>query len=354
MAKLDVVTTEFRRWIQEAKLKPGSILPTQKQFARELGVSTGTVRQAMNFLQKEGLIVATRGRGTQLARPMHEVLAASGEIVRFGLLITPSAVAQPVIAPTLSSIQASCEGHGGRRLSVLPCLEFPKRENLQNWAADLDVIIILGAAKPDFVQLLQAAGKPTIFVGELFAGQCPSWAGQFSIDLDSVALLSLQFLASFGHRNILLARSEGSYYREKLATAFESAVTQLSLPNFSQHLIATHSDGIEIAAGLCAEFKDTTAVIVEEGQRAGRVLHSLIRAGIRVPQNVSLLAISGVDPSLLVSRDLSRVEGFGAAHGEKILSLGEEMFREDVRVRVCSAPQLIWGNTCAQVRGVSS
>ena len=53
---------------------PGSMLPNELELARELGVSSGTVRKALDKLESDRLVVRRQGRGTSV------VDQASGEV----------------------------------------------------------------------------------------------------------------------------------------------------------------------------------------------------------------------------------------------------------------------------------
>ena len=53
---------------------PGGMLPNEIELARELGVSSGTVRKALDTLESERLVVRRQGRGTSV------VDQASGEV----------------------------------------------------------------------------------------------------------------------------------------------------------------------------------------------------------------------------------------------------------------------------------
>lgn len=44
--------------------KPGASVPNEQEIARDLGVSSGTVRKALDTLEQDRLIVRRRGRGT--------------------------------------------------------------------------------------------------------------------------------------------------------------------------------------------------------------------------------------------------------------------------------------------------
>jgi GntR family transcriptional regulator len=54
----------LRERIRSGALKPGAPLPNEFALARELGVSQGTVRKALDALAAENLLVRSPGRGT--------------------------------------------------------------------------------------------------------------------------------------------------------------------------------------------------------------------------------------------------------------------------------------------------
>jgi GntR family transcriptional regulator len=53
-------------------LRPGSVVPTERVLAAELGTSRTTVRQALNDLVAEGRLVRRQGSGTYVAEPKTE------------------------------------------------------------------------------------------------------------------------------------------------------------------------------------------------------------------------------------------------------------------------------------------
>lgn len=57
----------LRRLIGEGQLREGDALPTERDFARMAGISRGTVGLAYDELKREGIVTATRGRGSHVA-----------------------------------------------------------------------------------------------------------------------------------------------------------------------------------------------------------------------------------------------------------------------------------------------
>ena len=61
------IRDQFRRAIGNGTLRPGEQLPTMRQLAVELKVDLNTVRHAYDELERSGVIVIVRARGTYVA-----------------------------------------------------------------------------------------------------------------------------------------------------------------------------------------------------------------------------------------------------------------------------------------------
>ncbi|MDA7025075.1 GntR family transcriptional regulator [Bacillus sp. CLL-7-23] len=66
------IETEIKKLVESANLKPGDLIPSEREFAEKYGVSRMTVRQAVNNLVNEGILVRQRGKGTFIAKPKIE------------------------------------------------------------------------------------------------------------------------------------------------------------------------------------------------------------------------------------------------------------------------------------------
>lgn len=66
--------THFRQQIETGKWAVNQTIPGFEELAAQFHVARGTVRQAIGFLQREGLIASRRGRGTLVLRkPEHNI-----------------------------------------------------------------------------------------------------------------------------------------------------------------------------------------------------------------------------------------------------------------------------------------
>ncbi|MGY1813378.1 FadR/GntR family transcriptional regulator [Blastococcus sp. SYSU D00820] len=68
-SRADTVASRLERQILDGTLAPGDRLPPERELAESLGVSRGSVREALRDLAVRGLVDRTRGRGTTVLRP---------------------------------------------------------------------------------------------------------------------------------------------------------------------------------------------------------------------------------------------------------------------------------------------
>lgn len=57
------------RRLIEGRWQPGQLIPSEIELAREVGVSQGTIRKALDAMATENLLIRRQGRGTYVAEP---------------------------------------------------------------------------------------------------------------------------------------------------------------------------------------------------------------------------------------------------------------------------------------------
>jgi GntR family transcriptional repressor for pyruvate dehydrogenase complex len=73
----DDVILQIQRLIQNGDLKPGDQLPSERDLARQLGVSRNTLREALKALKLVGVLEMHQGGGTFINEDINERLIAS-------------------------------------------------------------------------------------------------------------------------------------------------------------------------------------------------------------------------------------------------------------------------------------
>jgi GntR family transcriptional regulator len=94
----------LREQIHSGELRPGDRLPSERELSEQAQISRMTVRQALAYLVREGVLVARPGIGTFVAEPklvynaLH-LLGFTEEMVRQGEAASSRVLEQAVVAP---------------------------------------------------------------------------------------------------------------------------------------------------------------------------------------------------------------------------------------------------------------
>jgi GntR family transcriptional repressor for pyruvate dehydrogenase complex len=67
LSNVDLVIERIKTLLIEQKLKPGNLLPSENMLSESIGVSRGTIREAMKILSAFGIVEIRRGDGTYIA-----------------------------------------------------------------------------------------------------------------------------------------------------------------------------------------------------------------------------------------------------------------------------------------------
>jgi DNA-binding FadR family transcriptional regulator len=67
LSNVDLVIDRIKTLLIEQKLNPGDLLPSENMLAESIGVSRGTIREAMKILSAFGIVEIRRGDGTYIA-----------------------------------------------------------------------------------------------------------------------------------------------------------------------------------------------------------------------------------------------------------------------------------------------
>jgi GntR family transcriptional regulator, transcriptional repressor for pyruvate dehydrogenase complex len=92
--------------ITDQELAPGTRLPAERDMLREYGVARGSLREALRFLEMEGVLTIKPGPGggPTVSAPDHETLASTFALLlqfagaRFGTILEVRQLVEPAIA----------------------------------------------------------------------------------------------------------------------------------------------------------------------------------------------------------------------------------------------------------------
>ncbi|MCB0024877.1 MAG: GntR family transcriptional regulator [Caldilinea sp.] len=114
----------LKEQIAVGELPNGARLPSERELCEQLGVSRMTVRQALTYLQRDGLIEVHQGVGAFVASPKQsydalQLLGFSEEIARRGDHVESVVLEQAVVQPPARVAQHLALEKGDKALKVM-------------------------------------------------------------------------------------------------------------------------------------------------------------------------------------------------------------------------------------------
>ena len=86
-----VIQDEIKKFITDKNLRPGELLPPEGQLAEVLGVSRGSVREAVKSLESLGIVESMHGEGVRVREFNFDSIL---DFLSYGLVFQPSRVSE--------------------------------------------------------------------------------------------------------------------------------------------------------------------------------------------------------------------------------------------------------------------
>ncbi|GMA29161.1 LacI family DNA-binding transcriptional regulator [Arenivirga flava] len=291
---------------------PASRPATILDVAAAVGVSRQTVTRAMNDLP--GVNAATRERVLEAARQLNyrPNRAAQGLVrgreITVGLVVDD--LRNPYYPELASEFSRAAAGRGwGVLLSDLGADPAVAAERLASLALRVDAVVsfmALGALRPALgsIPVVQiGAQQGDGIAGCDASGEGRPDAGDAIIGIDDPAAVrdAVEHLLAGGRRRI--AMIDHGPVRSVRAAAYERMLAERG----SHPLVieAAHGDGVRAAEALLDAEPRADAVLVFNDVLAIGALRGLSARGVRVPEDVAVVGMDGLDVSALVTPALT-------------------------------------------------
>ncbi len=289
--------------------KPVSI----KDIARAAGVSHPTVSRA---LANSPLVApATRERIQRIARELGYTPSAiarglaSRRTATLGLVVTT--IADPFIAEVAQGIEQTALDHG-YSVILCNCNAEPERElacvrSLHEKRVD-GIIVTSSRVGSLYVDLLSELGVPIVLINNQHAGRYV-----YSIRTDDVAggRLVGEYLAGLGHRRIAyIAGPSSAHSSAERLEGCRAALHERGLDIPTEWAVpgTGNPDGGQAGvARLLASASRPSAIFCYNDMTAFGALSALKEAGVRVPQDISLIGYDDIAFARLVDPPLTTV-----------------------------------------------
>ncbi len=270
---------------------------TLADVAERAGVSTSTASRALNG--HSGLAPATRAAVQDAAATLNFQPSALARSLRtqqtFTVGFVVPDVSSPFYAAALKGAQGQLEQAGYRVMLMDASLdvdrEFAALETLLSHQVDGLLVASTGMPRPLFDGAVGAAGTPTIFFDGVVEG-----AGQGAVTLDNEGGITLlvDHLVEHGHESIaLLAGSQRESAGAARLRAFHAAMATHGISPVDRYVKVCDweiADGRRASLELLADPAPATAVLASSAELALGFMSAAATCGVRVPDDVALVA----------------------------------------------------------------
>ncbi|NTJ44458.1 LacI family transcriptional regulator [Agrobacterium larrymoorei] len=310
---------------------------TLKDVAREAGVSLSTASHAINGTAK--LTVDVRDRVIEVARTLGYLETrrqkASIATLRVVLLAmtndaAPQSDLNMVSWTMLNGFRRECER---RAIRIVPLVSATSRVDPQQVVAaaqqeSVDGIVVLNDDRAELVQTLSSLNLPVVIIN----GEDPAMV------VDTVtaenrfgARLGIENLLSLGHKKILHITWKGRTTIRRRFDGYSDAFLAAGLPVETNMVVEVESYepacGERVVRDLLEQpvpLRGATAIFCAADNLALGCLKALGEAGIRVPEDISVLGFDDIMPAAFTTPPLSTIQLPADRLGAAALSLLEQ------------------------------
>jgi LacI family transcriptional regulator len=279
-------------------------MPTEIELGEQLGVSRETVRLAAEALQREGLLVKIRRKGT-FTRPLQHTLQLKPlESRLLGYLQTDYQTTQgqeELANRALSGqlLQGTIEeaGRAGFRLMVQHTPPTQLREAFSQLYSHTSLrgVIFASCGDEKLLRRVVGLGLPAVLLDhDLHLPRVNSVRDDSFED----ARQAIQYLASLGHRRIVFAHWHQAELNPWRLRGYRQGLRDANLPRHGRWEILaelTESGARQVVEGWLGLSPRPTALYCFNNTLAGFVTEEVRRRGLRVPQELSIMGAGGED-----------------------------------------------------------
>ena len=298
--------------------------PTLAEIAARAGTSRSTVSRAFgrpDLLRPETVaqILAIAKEIGYVPNTMARALS-TGRTGNIGLVVTD--ISNPFFPPLVKAVQEGADA-AGLCLFLASSSEGTPREDvlLQRVRGQTDGIILAAPRLSDAEILAQAATQPLVLINRDVAT-----LPRVLIDTSCAMAEAVDWLAGHGHRRVAyLAGPPGSWSNRQRQTAAEAACFSRALDLTVMPLSRPDFDCGGQAA-LDAVAAGATALIAFDDLVAQGAHHRLVQAGLRLPEDVSLIGCDDALPQISAPA-LSSLSGHSREAGAHAIALLQKVIK---------------------------
>ncbi len=336
--------------ILSGEYPPEQAIPSIRDLAGTHQVAPMTVHRAVRHLASNGRVRILHGVGTFPANdcPLDAIVLVTEESNLATQLEATAERQQGTLMDIMAGTKRACSEHG------LLFITATERDDPQKF---------LNKRVGFLFHFVERASSPLLrWVSSILTARAPSVAIYYDVgmpnfvdrDLRAAYETGMRYVYGLGHRRVLLLpRIFWNEGRAALEPWPLTGMEDMTVRSHPLHGLA-HEACEKAIADLIPEFFSgapegwPTAVFAGPGAMGRPAVSALERAGIRVPQDCSVLALCSAEHAQMENRVISRVDNAWQAIAHRAVKelLGIAATGRNPG-RVLVAPELMPGNTCA-------
>lgn len=273
-------------------LPPQTPLPPEPQLAIKLGISRQTLRKSLANLEAKELIRRVKRKGTFPTRG-HQAIPIYQQRARLIGIVSSHAFSKHYPQGLSEGVYKVATHHGYN-------LVIAGRETRENIYQILDNPYVVGLllysiTDQDFIGRLAERGKPICIIDH--HSECDR-IDSIQVDSAKGIILAVQHLYQLGHRKIAFINSNLHSLNPARLQGYETAMRQLKVylkPEWIVEKPPTFEGGVAGVSELLAlpPTKLPTAIIGFSTKVASGALRSILKRGLRVPEDISIVGGGG-------------------------------------------------------------
>ncbi len=311
------IASQIRNEVMSGNIQPGQSIGSESELCSRYGISRGPVRQALDALVKERLIFRLPGKGTFVKEQIVRPEETERQTVRVGVFVDAPPDMQGC-AFILEMIQGLNTAAGNFHPRCKLSFEFHEfsgemgRRFLENRDMDGFLFIPLGRPCLDFLSSLRPGNtKPVV---SFFRPLDSHHISQFYVDHQEGAFRAADFLLRQGHRDIgmvLVSPLTGRFDSRERFEGYKKALIKAGVPVSRSLVVETDLSAAGIKHALYSLLENhlrPTALMIGGQALVNPCLRSLQEFGLRIPEDISVIAFDDTIEALLHDPPLTVVK----------------------------------------------